>query len=763
MFSSITTASTTVPQANSCLNPYHNSYLVEEMPNKEQILTIIRSTKSLIEFILNLLEDNNIKCDSLGTTKDNSRKTIQTPNKFFLVQNSSIYIDKALLISNKIIRLYLNLSRNIYGQSLILFSDFDTNENVFLPALKSNPSLNLNFFLNYVGNKLKYFDSNDNKISMHFLEMTNHFMMIILICFYDLLYFEYASNYFDGNNNPNSSNILDFNNIFTSDFISDLSKIKCVIRDNHLISLLSSISNVEINKDNIFEISKSIQEVFISFSNHLENISNKYYQTNNALFNEFNYTNENFIDTACVGEELISINQRIQNKNSTEQEEPKGNPMDISDNNLNEKFENNDNFNINDDKSQNEFKEETNIDTDMNTNVNINDGSSNVNNNFYESIDQPNVNDFVTTQQDIHLIQNILDKLNLIKRNINLIVRLLASNSTKTGFLYLEVVNSDSLNKVIKLPSARKIYEKCEMINKYYEFFQTQGIDYSLFIVNQQQCPSILTPANNINTLNPINLNNNINLNSLNNIGNTSPNNSGLANYNVNSANANAATTSNANGVANPSNNLGIQNPNSLFSKFYDIGFGKYQIPEFDKLLNWKKYRIYLSKADNLIVRKEAFDLDSCLKILPEEKLLKILNKIDFSNLSNTVFLNKRFSFVNLDGFQQFINNMTNENFIVDKYSNLSYSVTKNSLNKKLLFTDSLELDSENLNEYMFNKLSSLTCYKYDFEYSKIALNKNMNLNLTKFGSGIKNMGAISLVPQKLSKSKKLFYILFCF
>ena len=72
--------------------------------------------------------------------------------------------------------------------------------------------------------------------------------MFILVNFYDILYFEYAAKFQDGNMNVNT---LFNNNIFTSDFINDLNKIKCVITDNHLFSLLSALIGFDINRENL--------------------------------------------------------------------------------------------------------------------------------------------------------------------------------------------------------------------------------------------------------------------------------------------------------------------------------------------------------------------------------------------------------------------------------------------------------------------------------------------------------------------------------
>jgi len=156
---------------------------------------------------------------------------------------------------------------------------------------------------------------------------------------------------------------------------------------------------------------------------------------------------------------------------------------------------------------------------------------------------------------------------------------------------------------------------------------------------------------------------------------------------------------------------------------------------------------------DNLLVRKDLFDLDTCLKILPEEKLLKQLNDVDFSLLVNTNFMNKRFTYVNLDSFRQFCNMLSNENLIVEKYSNIAYSVNKNFLNKKLLLTDIMEFEDQEVYEMWIKGNSGFSCYRYEFDFFNIASGKNLNINLAKLGSGIKTVGILSMAKNNNSNS----------
>lgn len=725
------------------------------MPNKEQLILIVKSTRYLLEFILNEVNkgdnSNNIESDIQMIDSTNAINS-QSYNKLG-ESNNSFYLEKALFISNKILKIYINLSRNFYGQSIILHSEFDINGIVSPLNFKSNPSLNFTYLQNYLINKLKNLDSNiNNNLSVNFLDVTHNYLMIILLNFYDCLYFEYASNYLDGTNN-NLSNTLLSNNIFTADFLNDQSKIKCVVSDSHIVSLISSISGLEISKENLFEISKNIQEMFISLNDTLENISNKYYQLNNDLFNqnyEINYNDK--INIEVMTENIANVEEENyplvkSNQQNNFEEKTIGNNENLEDIDQNQENSDNLNMDINNieaNKELNSQKDEmTNLmDTEMNTN-NLNNSTNNMNtpnNNFLE-VNQKNstngLENIFTSQKKIHTIQNILEKLNLIKRNNSLIIRLLTVNQTNNSFVFLEIINSETLNKPIKLPNTRKIYEKCEMINKYYDFVQTQSIDYNLPIPTQ-----IIQNQSQSQIINPL-LNN---LNNQNTIGNSSPTNASTAPSNIfSNPNALGASLNSAQNLSNPHN--------SLMNKLNELGFARQNIIEFEKLLNWKKYRIYLAKMDNLLIRKDLFDLDTCLKIFPENQLLKQLNNVDFSLLVNTNFMNKLLTYVNLDSFQQFCNMLSNENLLVERYSNISYSVNKNFLNKKLVLTDSIELEDQEVCDMWIKGNSGLSCYRYEFEFYKLASSKNVNLNMAKLGSGIKTIGILSLAKNNTSKS----------
>lgn len=105
-----------------------------------------------------------------------------------------------------------------------------------------------------------------------------------------------------------------------------------------------------------------------------------------------------------------------------------------------------------------------------------------------------------------------------------------------------------------------------------------------------------------------------------------------------------------------------------------------FPIHDFEKLLNWKKHRIYYSKEYTFNIRKDHFDFDkinsimkSNTKDIKENDIEKIvLQYIPNSLYSKSVYFYKNNNFVNNDYFQQFANSIIFENYLIYKYSNIS-------------------------------------------------------------------------------------------
>jgi hypothetical protein len=224
------------------------------------------------------------------------------------------------------------------------------------------------------------------------------------------------------------------------------------------------------------------------------------------------------------------------------------------------------------------------------------------------------------------------------------------------------IITSESYLKTIKLPHTRKIYDKCELIHKYYEFYHTQGYGFNL-------------PYQ-------------------------------------------STTTSSSSNISYV----------TYINKYND--YHKQHISEFEKLLNWKKYRIYLTKMDYLEPRRSIFELDIGAKYKDEKAL-----GLRFQNM--TLAYRKSNNYINHDPFEQFCNQLMNEELVVSRYHNLSYSVSSTVLHK--------------LFEYVIQPV-----YKYDLEFNR----KNIyNKVVMKGGQKITRKSKIVITLEKKINSKLNMFV----
>jgi hypothetical protein len=70
-----------------------------------------------------------------------------------------------------------------------------------------------------------------------------------------------------------------------------------------------------------------------------------------------------------------------------------------------------------------------------------------------------------------------------------------------------------------------------------------------------------------------------------------------------------------------------------------------------------------------------------------------------------------------------------------------------------MLLTDIMEFENQEVYEMWIKGNSGLSCYKYEFDFFKIASRKNLNINLAKSGSGIKTEGILSMAKNNNSNS----------
>ena len=223
-----------------------------------------------------------------------------------------------------------------------------------------------------------------------------------------------------------------------------------------------------------------------------------------------------------------------------------------------------------------------------------------------------------------------------------------------------------------KLPNSRKIDDKFDLINKYYDYYKIQpyGINFPLEINNKETNQLSLSISSSLFNINhSVTINNNINI---------------------------------------------------LPADF------KNQINEFEKLLNWKKHRIFLSKESSLNIRRNIFDLDTCINSLDKKY---IFNEFDFFKLR------KKYFYFNTDQFEQYCHFNFNENLLFKTFSNISYAITSTVNNK--IYVQSDENDyNPNINKYFLQQLSNIKINFTDIptlqESNSVNLMLSQNQNLHK-------------------------------
>lgn len=300
----------------------------------------------------------------------------------------------------------------------------------------------------------------------------------------------------------------------------------------------------------------------------------------------------------------------------------------------------------------------------------------------------------------------VLNDINSIVQNLNVYLTMDVSSvnfksrilNLENGFSLLEklmksiinkelnINNDDHYLKIIKLPIARKIYDKCEIINKFYEFYSMQGYGY-------KQPFNFKSFVKGIQNLNPI------------------------------------------------QQNINLQ-PGSIK---YD--FSKQNISEFEKLLNWKKYRIYLSKKEYLYIRNRTIDLDLSLRHFPEESIYQAGIKVDLL-VKTTAFI-RSIEFNSTEPFEQFCNQIFNESILINKFNNVSYVVNSHRATKNLNISDYNSYDLITTDLFYNNSFS----YKYELEYINWSSQKfghSVHTNLSK--PGVLKVGSNNSIVQRAKK-----------
>ena len=277
--------------------------------------------------------------------------------------------------------------------------------------------------------------------------------------------------------------------------------------------------------------------------------------------------------------------------------------------------------------------------------------------NYYENKKKPEEDDeqkkFIITQQRlIKLTKMITNNQNSNDNNSNLqtlynynnfLFELLSSNDTNNSKSDITLKNLEGLQNILKeyeacvdvitiemnnptLPAMRRIQEKFEFIHVYNYFRQIKGIE------NESK----------------------LEINSKGEIENL--------NYNDVISTLNGSANSNINFNQMPFNNGGDYNKN--------------QINEFDKLLSWKKARIFSNEFDTLKIRDNNFNIDSYITDSGETYEYKLYE------------LKKKKLYVSKDPFEHYCNAIMYNLEIICQFQNLSAFIYQTLITKNYLFDE---------------------------------------------------------------------------
>ena len=124
---------------------------------------------------------------------------------------------------------------------------------------------------------------------------------------------------------------------------------------------------------------------------------------------------------------------------------------------------------------------------------------------------------------------------------------------------------------------------------------------------------------------------------------------------------------------------------NKLHSNFF------FSIPDFDKLLSWKKHRICLLKEFNTDIRDGSFNLDRLVSIKQKD-----LGSRSISAMKNSEYINRT-------PFNRYVNILENERLEIYGFSFLSNLITENINYKKFYFTLSSKECFSQLEPILYN------------------------------------------------------------
>ena len=189
------------------------------------------------------------------------------------------------------------------------------------------------------------------------------------------------------------------------------------------------------------------------------------------------------------------------------------------------------------------------------------------------------------------------------------------------------------------------------------------------------------------------------------------------------------------NGTANSNINYN-QKPQSVTNEY-----NRNQINEFEKLLNWKKARIYMNEYDTLKIRDINFNIDSYV-FTSEETLADFEYKF--------YQLKKKYLYLSNDPFEQYCNSIDYNLHIINQFKNLSAFIYETLCTKNYLFDN---------NEKYMNEILELFFKSNQNEPINLEELHNLETEIKKYKNISENSGSSNKIKKKIkSKINKFIY-----
>ena len=191
--------------------------------------------------------------------------------------------------------------------------------------------------------------------------------------------------------------------------------------------------------------------------------------------------------------------------------------------------------------------------------------------------------------------------------------------------------------------------------------------------------------------------------------------------------------------------NLNIEDNNIYMNmNINNNEYNKNQINEFEKLLNWKKHRIFLSKVDTLNMRKNAFDIDL---FIGDSMNGSFINEYDYYSLR------KKYYFLNTDPFEKYCNIILNNELIFNTFCQISFIISSTVVNKMYLLSNQNEYDKK-IDKLFFYNLDNI---KMDTSNNLRMEKDTSSNNLFMFNINNNTGNQIHKIKKKINSKLNLF------